>query len=166
MEMLSAILNRRSIRQYQQKSVEDEKLTMVLEAARLAPSARNRQDIKLVIVRDAAMKEELQKACWNQTFISQAPLAIAVCATQEVMMNCGQAAHTVDCSIALSFMMLQATELGLGTCWMGGFEQAPVKKALELPEEYSVVAVTPLGYPESQPEARPRKPLEELVIWK
>ena len=79
-------------------------------------------------------------------------------------MRCGQPARTVDCSIALSFMMLEAAEQGLGTCWLGAFEQEGVRRALHIPPEYDIVAVSPLGYPAEEGRPRSRKPLEELVV--
>ena len=84
-------------------------------------------------------------------------------------MGCDQRASTVDCSIAMSFMMLAATAEGLGTCWIGGFTQEPLKEALGIPAEYDVVALTPLGYPAEEGRPRDRKSLEELVYkngWK
>ena len=80
-------------------------------------------------------------------------------------MACGQPARTIDGSIAMSFMILEAEELGLGTCWLGAFYNDQVKSALSIPEEYDVVAVTPIGYPAEEIPARPRKSAGEVISW-
>ena len=163
MELLKLIELRRSVRAYQSKPVENEKLALVLEAGRLAPSARNGQDWKFVVVQDKALIEKLVPACCDQKFVGEAPAFLAICSDDHGLMRCGQPVDTVDCSIALSFMMLQAAELGLGTCWLGSFYEDAVREILHIPEQYRVVAVTPLGYPVSEPKQRPRKPIEVLV---
>ena len=163
MELLELMRTRRSIRKYDGRPVEEEKLARVLEAGRLAPSARNMQEWKFVVVRGSRL-EALTKACNGQQMVQEAGAAIAVCATENHMMGCGQPSATVDCSIALSFMLLEAEELGLGMCWLGSFMAPAVKEALDLPEDWTVVAVSPLGYPAESPDARPGKPLGELVV--
>ncbi len=166
MTVYEAIRQRRSIRSYAEKPVAEEKLLQVLQAGQLAPSARNQQHWKFVVVTDPKLRERLAQACCGQRDVAQAPVDLVVCATQMRQMTCGQTAETVDCSIALSFMMLQAAELGLGTCWLGAFENEKVKSALSLPDDYTVIAVSPLGYPQERPESRPRLELEDIVIRK
>ena len=80
------------------------------------------------------------------------------------MISCGQSTATIDCSIALSFMILEATELGLGTCWLGSVDPETVKEVLDLPKDYTVVAVSPLGYPAEVPAPRPRKSIDQILI--
>lgn len=157
------IARRRSIRNYGPQPVEDEKINAILEAGRLAPSARNQQCWRFTLVKSKDLLPGLCDACNGQQMIAQAPLALVVWATADRIMACGQSSATVDCSIALSFMMLKATELGLGSCWLGSFQQEGVKALLNLPDDATVVAVTPLGYPAEQPAPRPRKPLDELA---
>ena len=94
--------------------------------------------------------------------VAEAPAALVVWSDGERMMGCGQSAATIDCSIALSFMLLRATELGLGSCWLGAFDQNAVKQLLGLPQEAVVVAVSPLGHPAETPAARPRKDPDEV----
>jgi len=162
----SAIASRRSVRAYRNKPVEREKLNLVLEAARLAPSARNRQEWKFIVVQDKEIIRKLTAAASHNTFLDQAPVVIAACATEaEYVMSCGQLAGTVDTSIALSFIVLQAQELGLGTVWLGAFSEPQVKEILNVPEHVRVVALTPLGYPAEQPQAKPRKSLKEIVLY-
>jgi len=88
-----------------------------------------------------------------------------VCAGEDRPMPCGQHTAPVDCSIALSFMMLQATELGLGTCWLGAFDQQKVKAVLGIPENFEVVAVSPLGHAAQEGRERSRKPFEAIVSY-
>lgn len=165
MTVMEAIRGRRSVRSYSSKSVEKEKLTAVMEAARLAPSARNRQKWKFIVVTDPEVKEKLFEACNGQPSIKEAPAAIVVCGEEPGIMACGQPVETVDASIAMSFIILKAYEEGLGTCWLGHFDQYKVKAALKIPEEVFAVAVTPLGYPAESPDARPRKKLDEVVSF-
>ena len=157
MTVMQAIEARRSIRQYTDAPVTDEELLAVLEAGRLAPSARNLQSWHFTAVRDAALRSALCEACNGQQMVGQAPVALVIWSDSERMMGCGQSAATVDCSIALSFMLLRAAELGLGSCWLGAFDANAVKKLLALPDEAVVVAVSPLGHPAEAPAARPRK---------
>lgn len=165
LSLMEIIEGRRSIRAYSDKPVEQEKLDAVLEAARLAPSARNRQKWQFIIVTDPAVKELMAEACFNQPSVRQAPVFIAVVDEEPEMMTCKQPVDAVDASIAFSFLILKAYEEGLGTCWLGYFDQDKVKAALGIPESMSVVAATPLGYPAESPDARGRKSLSEIVRY-
>ena len=164
MEVMDLIRERRSIRSYDGRVVETEQLKKVLEAGRLAPSARNMQEWKFVVVQGARLAA-LCEACSGQRMVQEAGTALVICAAENHMMGCGQPSGTIDCSIALSFMLLQAQELGLGMCWLGAFDADAVKRALDLPQEWMPVAVSPLGYPAEQPAARPRKALEEITLF-
>ena len=166
MDVLNAIQERRSMRKYTSQTIEDAKLNKVLEAARLSPSARNRQSWKFIVVKDSETRTRLAEAFGKQTFISQAPVIIVACGTDaEGIMACGQPRHTVDLSIATSYMILEAREQGLGTCWIGHFDEKSVKEILGIPKEVRVVALTPLGYPDESPAARPRKSLDDIVCY-
>lgn len=165
MKVNKLISERRSIRNYKSDVVEKEKIDLVLEAGRLAPSARNRQKWKFYVVQNEETRVKLREVCRNQKQITEAPVSLIICAVDEYIMGCGISADVVDCSIALSFMMLQAEEIGLGTCWLGAFDQAGVKSLLNIPENETIVAVTPLGYPDEKPAPRPRKELEEVVVY-
>ena len=138
-------------------------LRRVLEAGRIAPSAGNRQDWKFVVVRDQETRHKLAIAARGQMFLEQAPVVIVGCAVEPTyVMMCGQPAGILDVSIAFSFMMLEATEQGLGTCWLGAFDEASVKKILDVPDTVRVVAMTPLGYRDETPAGRPRKGIDEI----
>jgi nitroreductase len=166
MDLFDAITSRRSIRSYDAQPVEDEKLAQVLEAGRLAPSANNRQDWLFVVVRDAATREKLVPACRDQKFIGEAPVVIVICATDaEYRMRSGLRIAAVDSSIAVDHMTLAARALGLGTCWIGAFDADKVAEVLDLDDDVAPAHVMPLGYPAEDPEARPRKPLAEVVRY-
>jgi len=165
MELMEAIRGRRSTRKFLDKTVEEEKLRAVLEAGRLAPSARNMQDWRFIVVRDEATRKGLAEAARNQEFVARAPVVIAACGTSDLIMTCGQPAYVVDVAIAVDHMTLAAFSLGLGTCWIGAFYEDKVKKILGVPDEVRVVALLPLGYPADSKPATPRKSLEEVVAY-
>lgn len=166
MDVLSAIESRRSVRQYSAQPVEEEKINKVLEAARLSPSASNQQNWKFIVVRDSAKRKKLTEAAYGQAFVGQAPVILAACGTDpDSVMKCGQHRYTVDLSIATAYMILEAHELGLGACWLGRFDEKAVKGILGIPDRVRVVAMTPLGYPDESPEAKPRKSLDEIVCY-
>ena len=150
MDVFTAISQRSSVRAYKDTDVEEDKLRKILEAARLSPSASNRQEWKFIVVKNKETRKKLANAAFGQSFIGEAPVVIVACGTEsKSIMACGQPTYTVDVSIACAFMILQAYELGLGTCWIGAFKEDEVKKILKIPEHVRVVAMTPLGYPES-----------------
>ena len=166
MDIMEAIKTRRSIRRYLDKPVEEEKLKTVLEAARLAPSARNNQEWKFIVVRDAEKRQKLMAAAKGQAFVGHAPVVIACCAVDaERVMACGQKAGPIDVAIAVDHMTLAAVELGLGTCWVCAFDELPVKKLLEIPDGPRVIALLALGYPESVPAPTARKSLGEIACY-
>ncbi len=164
MDVFSAIKGRRSVRAYKDTDVEEDKLTKVLEAARLSPSASNRQEWKFIVVKDKETRKRLAAAAFNQGFVAEAPVVIVACATEaKAVMTCGQPTHTVDLSIACAYLILQAFELGLGTCWLGAFHEDEVKKILKIPAGVRVVTMTPLGYASQAPVPRDRKDLNEII---
>jgi nitroreductase len=166
MNVIDAIDARRSIRAYQDRPVEEEKLLKVLESGRLAPSAKNMQDWKFIIVRDKNKRQCLSVAAQDQIFVAQAPVVVAACGTvTDYIMTCGQYTYPIDVAIAIDHMSLVATDLGLGTCWIGAFYEDQVKEILSVPNNIRVVVMMTLGYPAESPAARPRKKLEEIVAY-
>ncbi|HEY3397975.1 MAG TPA: nitroreductase family protein [Armatimonadota bacterium] len=167
MTVAEAIQARYSVRAYQDRPVEDDKLQRVLEAARLAPSAGNRQEWRFVVVRDAATRQRLMTAANGQAFVGQAPVVLAACAVGEQhVMTCGQLSYPIDVAIALEHLALQATAEGLGTCWIGAFSEDEVKRVLGIPaEDARVVQLMPLGYPATDPAPKRRLELTEIVKW-
>lgn len=165
MDVLSAIGGRRSIRKYSSKPVEEEKLLKVLEAARLSPSAKNRQEWRFIVVRELKTRMKLTEAI-GQPFVGEAPIILVCCGTEvESIMRGGQPRYTVDLSIATAYMILEAYEQGLGTCWLGSYDENKVKEVLGIPEGVRVVAITPLGYPNESPAPRHRKQLDEIISY-
>ncbi len=166
MEVLTAIKERRSIRKYSAKPVEENKLQKVLEAARFSPSARNQQEWKFIVVKDSKTREKLTEEAIGQPFVGEAPIILVCCGTDpDSIMRCGQPRYTVDLSIATAYMILAAYEQGLGTCWLGSFDENKVKEILDIPEGVRVVSITPLGYPDESPAPRPRKELHEIISY-
>lgn len=166
MDVFETISKRRSIRKYKDTSVEEDKLHKILEAARIAPSAANRQEWKFLVIKNNETRQKLVNAANGQKFVGEAPVTIVACSTEsERVMPCGQPAYSVDLSIAVSFMILEATELGLGTCWLGAFKEDEVKKILDIPEEIRVPAMFTLGYADERPVPRPRKDLNQVICF-
>ena len=164
MDVFTAISQRSSVRAYKDTDIEEDKIEKILEAARLSPSSSNRQQWKFIVVKNKETRKKLANAAFGQSFIGEAPVVIVACGTEsKAIMACGQPAYTVDLSIALSFMILEAWELGLGTCWIGAFKEEEVKKILKIPEHVRVVAMTPLGYPNQPPSQKSRKGLDQIV---
>jgi len=166
MDLYEAIKSRYSVRSYLNKSVEQEKLDRILDAARLAPSGSNRQAWKFVVVRDAETRKKLVSACSNQEFVSQAPVVIAAVGLMpDRIMSCGVPGDPVDVAIALEHVALAATSEGLGTCWIGSFHQDQVRTLLGIPANAKVIEVMTLGYPADHPQPKTRKPMKELVCY-
>ncbi|MFW6123798.1 MAG: nitroreductase family protein [Acidobacteriota bacterium] len=168
MSVFDIIKSRRSVRRYQSKPIPDEILKKVFEAARAAPSGKNLQPWKFIIVRDEEKRKKLAAASNGQSFVAQAPLVIAACGFPD---RCYQhqgnymKSWPIDVSIALDHLMLMACEEGLGTCWIGAFREIEVKEILSIPEDVKVLALTPLGYPDEEPIDRGRKELGEIISY-
>lgn len=167
MDVIKAIKTRKSVRAFLDKPVEDEKLSAVLEAGRLAPSAENRQEWRFVVVSNPEMRRRLAEAAGGQRFVGEAPIIIVACAeTDRYVMRCGQLSYPIDVAITLDHITLAAVELGLGTCWIGLFDEKKVKELLGIPEDIRVVELMPLGYPtDSSPREKNRLPLESIVRY-
>ncbi len=168
MDFHDVVRTRRSVRSYRSDDIPEEVLSRVLEAVRIAPSGSNRQPWRFIIVKDEEVKQRLVPACNGQSWIADAPVVIVACG-QDIHYNrggyMGEMSVLVDVSIAFTHLILAARAEGLGTCWIGAFNNSEVKKILGVPEDFNVVAVTPLGYPEGQPFKEPgsRKSLREIT---
>ena len=175
MDVFEAIKKRRSIRGYLDKEIESDKLTQILEAAREAPSANNKQEARYIIVKDKETREKLCEAAKGQVFVKEAPVVIACCAkTDNHVMTCGQLCYPIDVAIAIDHMTLAAADLGLGTCWVCAFDAALCRQILNLPDHLEPIALLPLGYPADGYPAdaldptryeTKRKKLDEIVRW-
>jgi nitroreductase len=168
MSVLKVIQKRRSQRKYKGDSIPEDVLQRVLEAARLAPSGKNYQPWKFIIVQDKELKEKLAQASAEQFFMAEAPIIIVGCGFPDdsySRMGRYMKSWPVDVTIALEHLILQAAEEGLGTCWIGSFEEEEVKSILNIPENVRVLALTPLGYSDETPPYRGRKRLDEIVSY-
>ncbi|MCD6503381.1 MAG: nitroreductase family protein [Thermoplasmata archaeon] len=166
--LLEIIISRRSIRKYKDAPVEEEKIRMLLEAARWAPSAGNLQPWYFLVVRDKRTREMLAEAAYGQTWMVEAPVHIVVFADPErSAYRYGERGRTLYCiqdtALAIQNMMLMAHALGLGTCFVGAFDERSVSKILCAPRHLRPIAIITVGYPAESPEPRPRRPLEEIV---
>ncbi len=166
MELKKVIEERRSVRSYKKDNVPEDKLKKVLESARLAPSASNRQPWKFIVVKDPQRRKELARAASHQSFVGEAPVVIAaVGLNTKHIMGCGIPSYPVDLAIAIDHITLAAADEGLGTCWIGSFSQEEAKKILKVPDPYKVVTLLPLGFPADRQGFKSRKSLEEVVCY-
>ncbi|MBA7508597.1 NADH dehydrogenase [subsurface metagenome] len=166
--LMDLIEKRKSIRSYKPQDVEEEKLNYILQAFRKAPSAKNLQPWKLIIVKDKKKISDLSIACNNQTFLSEAPILIVACAKEDEaygVMGGYMNSYPIDIALALEHLILAATEKGLGTCWIGAFKEKLVKDLLDVPANVRVVAITPVGYPAVEGRTRGRKPISKIVCY-
>jgi len=166
MEFSELIETRYSVRAYKADPVEDEVLHQVLEAARLAPTASNRQPFQLIVVTTAGREAELRRV-YDSDWFAQAPLVICVCGipAQGWTRSDGKNFTHVDVAIVMDHLILAAANLGLGTCWIGAFDPTATREVLGLPDGVEPIAFTPLGYPADQPKPKQRKALSELVRY-
>ena len=165
MDILDLIKERRSVRSYKSDPIPQKSLDKILEAARFAPSARNSQPWKFILVSDFEKKKELAKAANNQMFISEAPLIIVgVALDPEHLMPCDVYSYPVDLAIAMDHITLAACEQGLGTCWIGAFSQQEAKNILNISDDNKIVAMMPVGFPADSPNPKKRKELKEIIV--
>lgn len=164
--LLNCIKNRFSVRKFLDKSVEQEKIDILLEAARLAPSASNKQTWKFIVIRDEEKRRKLTAICKGQKFVSEAPIILAICMTNlDYVMTCGMNAPILDGAIAGEHIVLQAVELGLGSCWIGAFHHDQMAELINLPEDYVIVGLLPIGYPAVSKHKRNLKSIEEISAY-
>jgi len=170
MDVMNAIKTRRSVRAYRQADIPEDIYQNLLDALRFAPSACNFQPWRFVLVRQPKLRSQLAQACRGQTWIAQAPLVVAACGDpQNAYQKMGGKHNSIDIdlAIALDHLSLAAVAHGLGTCWIGAFSEPEVKQVLNLPERTRVVALMPVGFPESDDLNRPvtetdRKPPDQV----
>jgi len=167
-EFSELIRKRYSVRAYKLIPVPDEALQQVLEAGRLAPTAANRQPVQIIVIHTAGCEAELRRIYHREWFV-KAPLVLGVCSVPREAwargMFDGKSYADVDAAIVMDHVVLAATALGLGTCWVAAFDPAAAREVLGLPDGVEPVAFTPLGYPADRPGPKERKPLAELVHY-
>jgi nitroreductase len=170
MGFMDLVKLRKSVRAYVPgQEIDSKTLNKILDAARFAPSAKNIQDWKFIVVRDKNLLSELVPGCKDQKFISQAAAIIVGCSDKtDYVMTCGQPAYTVNLAVALEHMALMAAELGIGSCWLGAFYEDKVKEILDIPSTVRVVNMLTLGYPVqelSRIVTTTRKDVDEMVCY-
>jgi nitroreductase len=168
MNLFEAIQTRQSIRVFQARPIEPEKLNALLTAINQAPSAGNLQAYQVYLVRDRASKRALASAALRQDFMAEAPVMLVFCAAPKRAAKYGQRGETLyavqDATIAVAYAQLAATAQGLATCWIGAFEESVVSKVLQLPADQRPVAMLPIGYAAETPAHSSRRPLAEVVV--
>lgn len=166
MDLFEVMESRYSVRGYRPDPVEDEKLARVLEAARRAPTAANRQPFRMLVVHTKGREEELARV-YGRAWFTQAPLVIVFVAVPgEAWRRMDDKPYAeVDATIAMDHLVLAATALGLGTCWIAAFDPDATREVFGLPADVEPVALTPLGYPDKEPAATGRRPLDDLVRY-
>jgi nitroreductase len=167
MELAELISKRYSVRAYRSDPVEEEKLKQVLEAARLAPTAANRQPFQLIVISTAGREAELKRV-YHREWFTQAPLVICACAIPAdgwTRSSDDKNYTDVDVAIVMDHLILTATHLGLGTCWIAAFDREAAREVLGLPDGVDPIIFTPLGYLADQPGPKERRSLSELVRY-
>ena len=168
MDLFEAIKNRRSIRSFKKQDVPEDLVTKLLEAAQAAPTAGNSQPYQLVVARNESVKQQLAKAAHNQKSMQEAPVIIVVCADEKASAKAygdrGKKLYCLqDTAIVTQNILLAAYALGLGTCWVGAFDEDDAKKAVHTPKDVRPVAMIPVGYPNEAPKPTIRRPISEFV---
>jgi nitroreductase len=157
---------RYAVRAYRPDPVPDDLLAEVLEAGRLAPTASNRQPIRIIVIHPAGREDELARVYAREWFV-QAPLILCVCTVRQEAWERtsfdGRSYADVDAAIVMDHLVLAATSMGLGTCWVAAFDPSAAREVLGLPDGVEPLLFTPLGYPADQPRAKVRRPLADLV---
>ncbi len=164
MDFLELTKKRYSVRAYKSAPVEDEKLKQILEAARMAPTGSNQQAFQLVVVHTKGREEELRRIYSDSWFV-QAPVVICACATPIQNQPYDEGRSYRNVAIVMDHLILAATNLGLGTCWIGGFNPDAAREVLGLPDNVEPIVFTPLGYPNDQPGYKDRKAINKLVRY-
>ncbi|MFB3897767.1 MAG: nitroreductase family protein [bacterium] len=168
MDIYEVIKIRKSVRKYAAKRIDAPVLNRVLEAVRLAPSGCNAQPWKFIVVKDPELKQKLAVASHRQKFIAEADVVIIACGNPDLAyprQGGYMSAFPIDLAIAVEHLCLAAAAEGLGTCWIGAFDEKEVKKVIPIPDPWRIVALTPLGYPAENPPDRGRKPISEIVSF-
>ncbi len=166
MDFLELVRGRYSVRAYKPQAVEAQKLAQVLEAARLAPTAANNQPIRFIVIHTADREKELRRIYDRDWFVA-APIVICGCGViAEAYVGKGDRnTAEVDVTIAMDHLILAATSLGLGTCWIGAFDPQAARDVLGLPQGVEPMIFTTLGYPADRPKPKERRALDDIVRY-
>lgn len=166
MSVLEIIRNRGSIRRYKEISISKEKLTKILESARLAQSAANRQPWQFIVITESSIKESMIPATGNQRFVGEADIVVVCLADPNESARVGAfEGFLIDLAIAIENMVLTAWELGIGSCWIGAFNEREIRKLLNIPDTLRVVSLLTLGYPDQKIQSKYRKSILEIIHY-
>lgn len=154
MELKAVITTRRAIRRYKPDPIPENKLQSLYDALQAAPSGNNRQPFKFIFVKDPELRRKIVSQACHQEFLMQPPV---------LMVACCEKGDSFNAAIAVDHMILAATDEGLGTCWVAWFDSEKVKSILNLPADFDVPVIVPIGFADESPAQRPRKSLEELI---
>lgn len=162
MDILDAIRGRRSIRRFKPNAIPKEKQEKIIEAAKWAPSAGNQQTRELLLIENQDTKNKLSEAAYGQNFIAEAPLVLVACAnttkSSRIYGTRGRNLYSIqDAAAAMQNILLASHSLGLGSCWVGAFDEQQVRKILKIPEDVIPMALIPIGVPDEDPQPPKRK---------
>jgi len=161
MDVREVIQARRSIRKYKDKPIPPDTIETILEMARLAPSASNRQPWEFIVVQDRSNRKKIAECCKYGSFLSECSAIIVGCGDTQVTSKW----FALDTFISMEHIALAAVEEGLGTCWIGAFDEPEIRELLEIPENLKIVALMALGVPNESPEPKSRKTLSEFISY-
>ncbi|MBZ9623288.1 nitroreductase family protein [Clostridium sp. FP2] len=166
MEFLDLVQKRYSVRAYKDEVVEDEKLNKILKAALLAPTAHNKQAFKIVVINTKEHQDELKKI-YPSLFFTQAPIVLGIFSIpgESWVRKDGKNYGNVDAAIVMDHIVMEATALGLGTCWIANFDSIAASEIIGLGKDFEPIAFTPIGYAEPKDFKKVRKTLEEIVVY-
>jgi nitroreductase len=163
MDILPEIVHRRSVRSFTSQPMEKDQIERILEAGRLAPSAKNRQEWRFIVIQKKETRQRIMEAAFGQEHVGQAPAIVAVCTTNiDYRMPNGQLSYPIDLAFASAHIVLQAVHEGLGTCCITTFDEQEVREILTAPFSMRVVMLILLGHAESEPEPTARKSLKQI----
>ncbi|MEJ2663837.1 MAG: nitroreductase family protein [Spirochaetia bacterium] len=166
MDILPELVRRKSIRHFQKQPIEKDVLTRILEAGLRAPSAKNRQEWRFIVVQKEEVRKRIQEASFGQEHVGTAPIIITACTTNiDYRMPNGQLSYPIDLTFALSFMMIQAIHEGLGTCCISTFDEQEVKEILTVPFAMRAVLLLLIGHIGTEPEPTPRKSFKRVFAF-
>ena len=167
MALLNEIEERYSVRRFTEEPLEESQIEAILNAGRLAPSAKNRQAWRFIVVTEESIRQSIENACFGQDWVGAAPCQIALCTTNvDYKMPNGQLSYPIDLGIVSGFMMLQAVHEGLGSCPITTFREQEVKSLLTVPYSMRIVMLLLVGHPSPEQEERSRRfPLKRVISY-
>ncbi len=166
MDLIPAIAERSSIMNFSSKAIEQDKVKRILDAGRRAPSAKNRQPWRFIVIQEEALRKKMEDACFGQEHVGQAPTIVAACTTNiDYTMPNGQLSYPIDLAFAVAFMMIQAQAEDVGSCVITTFNETDVKETLSVPFSMRVVMLLLLGYAAEKPFPTTRKGFDRVVSF-